>query len=1089
MLGPGQECDNDERGARDPGSKKHPSDVVDSAIEKVEKEGAAESAESSNRRKKRKVGADASHVSGDGMEIDEVQSAPAPADVTAAEDDAVHKTDNDLDDGGFLAIVDKPVRTLKHPSFAENLGGELAVGRALTELLTNAYDAARRCTEPDAVTIAVYAYYDDDSSIQLKMPYSNNCSGVVKLQIVITNSGEPMKFTAFREQPNRDKQNDPTATGKFGAGLNDAMAQLAYYNLSYEATSGNRVFRLLPELLEGCVCIQQDLVKESTATKGRVTTIVSWPRNEAPNNDFKAFDDPRPLCEQLDNALASCWAWLVQEERLKVRWECPLGTGVVAEWMHPDDAFRNHVFVHGKRYDTGGTAYRGFALAYNIRSTKSRIQERERLRPPNQWNEDARKLFLACAKVEDVAPEYAFSKSVRALFENYAVTRDKQVKPCWEMTNGISDKVLETIGKATQEQDLQAKRRERAEEDLRKAQRSESEAMSNLDSDDDPEHDHYVLKSRAQVRRLKEELEKTPDVPRPLPIIVKKLPAPRNDDADAAPADDESTDDALAVGMVLYKAPTREPASNGARQAMKFPLVRCEADAPDDTPQDRTVRQALARVCTTLSKMDEKKRPIHINMVNSQQDTAIIAIWYPHTRCFDVRRSVQHDHVEDRVKACFADLQRRCCPDDFVTLLAKTEIATSKNKNKNSPFQVPKQAPKWRQLFRPMLIIDDWGSSTGGIAAFNYQLAHDLARFGIEVYVLITDKKSMPPLALCPPENIVFVGLDNEGRPEMFQERAASVTTLIGHAHSSIGETFIDITRHDNFKHCSKWIFLHTTPDLVETAKSTEERALYKNAELITMAKACDKAFTVGAYMFDYWEDKLDIPTFKFTPELNHDFVEAANPAEASDTIFTMCCVGRVNGVVHSKGFDILKAVLQSLKESSQGVRPHLIIRGIKDQSHQDARDRLGIQKDDVHVSIRRYGTQEDVKADLKGSHLFLMPSIVEPFGLLGLESIASGVVPLMSSETGLAQHIRKYCVNDEQSRCTDAELLIIEHEADEEKRVAAWCERVKQMLEMRHKLPDLAKRIRERLGKVGSTAEWLQDQWSADEILEPHEP
>eukprot|EP00040_Diaphanoeca_grandis_P044163 m.270141 g.270141 ORF g.270141 m.270141 type:complete len:1003 (-) comp88300_c0_seq1:409-3417(-) len=986
-----------------------------------------------------------------------VGTPPADAEVSKklkiCSENAAENTADEMEDDALNSCL-TPIRLNKHPEIAQQLGGELAVGRALTELLTNAYDAA---TDPNLVSIVVRGRDDGDRDAHV-IPLSDlRSSGdtEVSLEIMIKNDGRLMDFTAFREKPNNVKQKDVKMTGKFGVGLKDAMAQLYYYNLSYAARTKDRTVNLLPELcLGGVVGVQQ--VLDSNNVIGTEVTV-TWERATAPQAlRFKTFECAKSLCNQLADALDYCWPWLVCAGNLKVVFEHE--SGQIARWVDPEVCLNNRVFVHNKRYDTGGTNYHGFALAYNLFPEKKVIVERERLRPYVEWSKDGIKLFMSSKKDMGSKLFADFAKSVNTMFGNHP--------KCWELTNDIGEQVLISVAEAVKVQREEAENFQRREMAVKaasmKLDEAKDEAKDEADEDDMPLDTLSVQAAKEVYQRAVTELGAVQPVTFPPRMVIRELPRERKTNV---VSETEAPEDVY----VINKSATRVLRTKRGQKVLEH--VSLDTDSVTDTSSDRRLRRSLARVCDSLCEV-LKSDHVYVNIVSADQTTTPWARWDAHARCFDIK-SAEED-VESRVVACLDALNRDFV--QFTTVMAKALLSNSLKKHLTvdpPPPQIGKETPP---IFRPMLVIDDWGSATGGIAAFNFQLALELARLeNTEVYVLITVNAAMPPID-ARPEGIVFVRLE-DGQPDMFRERAKTITTLIGHGHRVAGKEFLRISKHVDFTHCIKWMFLHTTPERIEVVKGTEEKAAMKEKELIDMANQCDKVFPVGTYMFEYWEPKLEVEVLEFTPQLNSEFVKCASPAKSSNSTFTMCCIGRVSGVLHSKGLDILASLVQCLL-GEPAVRPHLNIRGIKEQSFEDARLDLNISKDNVNVSVLGFGTHSHVQQDLKKAHLFLMPSIVEPFGLSGLEALASGVVPLMSSESGLAMHIKKHCVDNPNSGCTDAQRLIVEHVSNAEDRLRSWCERVQEMRDDRASLPELAQRIVSCLGNLPNSAQWLRDQW-----------
>merc|ERR1711991_1047910 len=90
----------------------------------------------------------------------------------------------------------------------------------------------------------------------------------------------------------------------------------------------------------------------------------------------------------------------------------------------------------------------------------------------------------------------------------------------------------------------------------------------------------------------------------------------------------------------------------------------------------------------------------------------------------------------------------------------------------------------------------------------------------------------------------------------------------------------------------------------------------------------------------------------------------------------------------------------------------------------------LGALDDDTFI-IRTYGDSVDIARDLSQAELCLMPSIIEPFGLTGLEAISAGVLAIMQNNSGLGEYLQKHVSSD-----VISSVLV---DAKTESRESAW--------------------------------------------------
>lgn len=433
------------------------------------------------------------------------------------------------------------------------------------------------------------------------------------------------------------------------------------------------------------------------------------------------------------------------------------------------------------------------------------------------------------------------------------------------------------------------------------------------------------------------------------------------------------------------------------------------------------------------------------------------------------------DDVQSCVENAVAVLESDCV--NFQEATAKMLVAAARSAQPSPP--APDRNPK----FRPILLIDEWGSRTGGIAAFNFQLACDLAELeDTAVYVCLTTGKlpSLKERAKHP--SISFVRL-RDGIPQMLGQEV-HVTTLIGHGDIT-GSLLSSISETQQFRHCQKWLFLHTTPRKVDPFKNKEAGAEKKHQRLVDLATAADTVFCVGKLMLAYWAPSLrarKVNCKAYHPILNAAFIDKRAMTIDAEDDFIVTTFGRTSGVLFSKGFDMLKVMNDRLQHASRDYRGPAVclrLRGIEgsknsacgceaaveatDKHFQDAREILGVQNE--FVSLSKYGTHDDVRTDLAEAQVALMPSVIEPFGLAGLEALAAGVLPIIPRESGLAQHLEEF-IQDPALNSLLLSHVIVDMPADSTSRGETWAQRLKFIYRNREKIPPrrLAAQLRDAL-------------------------
>ena len=143
------------------------------------------------------------------------------------------------------------------------------------------------------------------------------------------------------------------------------------------------------------------------------------------------------------------------------------------------------------------------------------------------------------------------------------------------------------------------------------------------------------------------------------------------------------------------------------------------------------------------------------------------------------------------------------------------------------------------------------------------------------------------------------------------------------------------------------------------------------------------------------------------------------------------------------------------------------MLRGVPKGAEMQARRDLEAL-DDENFIIRTYGDSVDIASDLSQAELCLMPSIVEPFGLTGLEAISAAVLPVMQANSGLGEYLNKN---------VDRELVssVIVPAATSGSREDSWTDALIRLLGSPGRIRQQAQQIREALLEIPSSANHLR--------------
>jgi glycosyltransferase involved in cell wall biosynthesis len=318
--------------------------------------------------------------------------------------------------------------------------------------------------------------------------------------------------------------------------------------------------------------------------------------------------------------------------------------------------------------------------------------------------------------------------------------------------------------------------------------------------------------------------------------------------------------------------------------------------------------------------------------------------------------------------------------------------------------------------FCPLLVATEWNTKSGGISAYNIQLARGLAALNIKVYVLVLNK-------MCTEGEERSAAKDGVTIIEAWKFRCdyhpvmngyeKAVSHVVGHAHIT-GKEALQISKLQNFNHTKLWQFNHVIPNAVDHLKesgSDEERRVHgenKEKELKYLNKEANFVWSVGNYMYTHFQS--------YIPGTKHRcFVLPLNPfhlkmptekTERDCNNAVVLFVGRAENTYYVKGMDIAIlacAALQNLP-CCRSIEIKLVLRGVPPKERKDIETKVLPENRSKMIEFRDFGSPEEVVNDLLTADVFIMPSRCEPFGLVGTEAIACGVPTLVSSNTGLSK-------------------------------------------------------------------------------------
>ncbi|XP_070561077.1 uncharacterized protein [Ptychodera flava] len=388
-----------------------------------------------------------------------------------------------------------------------------------------------------------------------------------------------------------------------------------------------------------------------------------------------------------------------------------------------------------------------------------------------------------------------------------------------------------------------------------------------------------------------------------------------------------------------------------------------------------------------------------------------------------------------------------------------------------------------------LLVNDEWGTTKGGISTVNRQVSQLVAETQQDVYVTALeackedkeDAESKGIHLLLPTEKHHsdkkpsvdwLTDYHSVHFPQIKQMK--NVKVVIGHMPIT-GMAALKIKK-DCFpsKKVKAVLFNHVIPEDTEIHKDewTPTRVQKKEAELCSQAAMADVVFSVGPRMYSHFENKYrkltSVKHELFLPMPDERFFAVSMKRPSLDCKIQITTFGRVTGVAHLKGYDLAAAALSRVVESLNRKKPDQdppvwLIRGIPEGHGKESKEYIEkhITTGHLQCNLYPYGTQDQIRDDLQQSHLCLMPSRSEPFGMVGLEAIATGVPVLLTKHSGLAKFLIKYFPEEiHKEVLVDAGL----NDKEKEKDVQLWAEHIERTLDNYDAAFNRAQRMKELL-------------------------
>ena len=356
--------------------------------------------------------------------------------------------------------------------------------------------------------------------------------------------------------------------------------------------------------------------------------------------------------------------------------------------------------------------------------------------------------------------------------------------------------------------------------------------------------------------------------------------------------------------------------------------------------------------------------------------------------------------------------------------LKDKKIVRTKKASDEASLSSPSTSDRVESKLNVLFVCNEWNSSRGGLSTFNREFAINLAQtsrddFAIHCYVCQSSESDRDDARKHGVNLITAKSIPGTGdRLEWLRLPPSELPhpdVVIGHGRK-FGTPAYFIRQ---IKKC-KWVqFVHVfCEDLgkyKQTVTNTQTDAVEENerkhGDEIKLCKAANAVLAVGSRLQRKYSRCLpDKKVHTITPGIFDKFVNLSdkklgNVSHSPDE-FSVFVFGR--GFYEDlalKGYDIIANALGSLGEKFK-----MTFVGSPEGQHRNIMDWF-LQNTIItrrQLTVRGYCNQDEVREMFYAADLVAMPSRTEGFGLIALEAISAGVPVLLTSESGIAEALKK---------------------------------------------------------------------------------
>eukprot|EP01032_Pedospumella_encystans_P008764 gene8764-10367_t len=898
------------------------------------------------------------------------------------------------------------------------------INRCIRELLLNCTDE-----DPDAVVEKV-----DDRTWKL----------VNKMK----DGRESLQKHNFSYHSNDEKLEDRLKNGKYGYGLKDAVVLLTAHGIQYVARSINGSFTAHQDH-RGDIWVR---INPNDGIPDCVEQVISiGSESQLTPEDFE---------REIEFAQRQCIAFRVRSiyrhyESIKIHDKSSNAFGTV--YLSPEGQQDGcaELFVHGCAYPFCEESDRKpLALIYDLHMDKTTIKGRDRTGLPDKW-EPALRNLLKVAKASVLHRLWTLQKAGKKFYEFTNHHLCEHINKYSKEIHKANQKLVADARRAQEDADRAAALRDEKNKELVQA----SLVMSCPDADDSEPLAVLLMRKDTFVQLQEEKNRAELHAEQEQARAVVKAELAKTATLNVAPTalmfpyDSQSGMNVNPIRIKNTKHPDWITGDVPWIEELRLMEAR---NPPIDSKHTRLFRQ-LRRLLYAVGLenkviIDQADFSMPVTTLVMLRGTTM------HVRFGALEINVLHAAILELSSAgLFSGLMGRTRVDALtrlsILLLQLTpeepqEIVNCRS-NLISQYLGELQSSATVNSFCPLLVATEWDTKRGGISSFNIQLAKGLAVVLRQrqaasdnaqpvLYVMVLTSDEIDDATQAQWDAAAELGIQiiegsrlrGKYTPCLSVSECSRITHIVGHAHIT-GNEAAQMRKLPQLQHALLWQINHVLPleaDILKedgTAQSRYESAHKKESTLKDLNEKADHVFSVGKMMYQHFEKQLDkvgrVGGTKHTQlilPLNPDFL--SNPTSKQDfgEEIEVLYFGRTDsGVFFLKGMDIAMRAVEKANADEQikssGRQIVLKVRGTKPgMEAETVRKLIALQNEhnrDITPYVVGFASPAEILADLQQTHMVIMPSRNEPFGLVAMEAIACQVPLLVSNNSGVAHLLKKH--------------------------------------------------------------------------------